>query len=627
MTSKRAGKPAVKQAVDAALPAPAPAFGVLSWVDRAYYRNENGLYKRSPKDDGADLWIASTFEVLAVTRDETGSGWGLIVSFLDPDGRAHEVAIPRRELTADGGDMRARLADGGLLMNSAKAAREAMVAYLGACVPPQRARCVPTIGWHRIGGVRVFVTPGRVYGQAPERAVFQPADNVPDPFLQGGTLAAWRAEVAAPCVGNTRLLFAVSCAFAGPLLELLGEQGGGFNLRGQSRVGKSTALRVAASVWGGAAGKGAEGFVNQWRATDNALEAVAAARCDAFLCLDEMSQVDPKAIGEIAYMLANGAGKIRANRSGLPRPVLRFRVLFLSTGETGLAGMNAEAGRETKAGQEMRLIDVRAEAAAAMGLFETLHGSPTPGAFVERLAQATARLYGTAAPAWLEHVTGELGRGADAFEHALRARIDALCKTWTTYLGEVGGQVRSVASRFALVAAAGELASAAGITGWQMGLAVDACRICFDEWVADRGTLGASEDMQAISRVAAFIGRHASSRFEEWGVPPDDANHPQAAFDDAAPPRGRPIVNRAGWRRWVVGIDGRGTWHYLLHPSAMAEALGGLHKESAYRALIDAGFMLPGPGGKSSRSLSPPGVGKARPYEIIGAIMGSGHAD
>ena len=52
-------------------------------------------------------------------------------------------------------------------------------------------------------------------------------------------------EVARPCCcdgkGNSRMVFALSVAFAGPLIEPAGEDSGGFHLRGVSSTGKSTA--------------------------------------------------------------------------------------------------------------------------------------------------------------------------------------------------------------------------------------------------------------------------------------------------------------------------------------------------------------------------------------------------
>jgi putative DNA primase/helicase len=54
----------------------------------------------------------------------------------------------------------------------------------------------------------------------------------------------------------------------------------------------------------------------------------------------------------------------------------------------------AEAGRQTRAGQELRLAEI--PAGAGLGLFEALHGSEDGAAFARTLDQATRRAYGSA---------------------------------------------------------------------------------------------------------------------------------------------------------------------------------------------------------------------------------------
>ena len=89
-------------------------------------------------------------------------------------------------------------------------------------------------------------------------------------------------------------MLAACCAFAAPLLGPLGEQGRSFHLHGKSSSGKTTALRVAASVWGGEAGTGALGYVRQWRATGNGVEGLAQAHSDTLLAMDEIGTADPR---------------------------------------------------------------------------------------------------------------------------------------------------------------------------------------------------------------------------------------------------------------------------------------------------------------------------------------------
>ncbi len=152
-------------------------------------------------------------------------------------------------------------------------------------------------------------------------------------FHSTGTLETWQARIAARCVGNSRLIFSLGAAFAGPLLGICHEENGGFHLRGASSTGKTTSLYVAASLFGG------KDYIQRWRATANGLEATAKMYNDLLLPLDEMGEINPKDAGEVAYMLGNGTGKARAraDKSGGARDKAKFRCLFLSTGEISLA--------------------------------------------------------------------------------------------------------------------------------------------------------------------------------------------------------------------------------------------------------------------------------------------------
>jgi len=138
----------------------------------------------------------------------------------------------------------------------------------------------------------------------------------------------------------------------------------GFHIRGNRARGKATALRLAASVYGGPI------YMQRWRTTDNALEAIAAQHCDSLLILDELAQVGGEVAGECAYMLANEQSKARATRNGAPRACLSWRLLFLSAGELGLADHMAEGMKRTRTGQEVRMADIPADAGAGIGTFE-----------------------------------------------------------------------------------------------------------------------------------------------------------------------------------------------------------------------------------------------------------------
>lgn len=78
------------------------------------------------------------------------------------------------------------------------------------------------------------------------------------------------------------------------------------------------------------------------------------------------------------------------------------------------------------------------------------------------------------------------------------------------------GQVRRVAERFALVAAAGELATELGITGWTPGSCIDAVKGVFAAWLNERGGKGAAEVAQVMDRLRQAIEMDGQARFAPW---------------------------------------------------------------------------------------------------------------
>ena len=261
-------------------------------------------------EDGESRPVCSPLEILARTRDAKGHNWGLLVEFDDPDGARKRWNIPARTMTGDfGKDVLGPLVDMGLRLagtRSSRNARNDLQSYFQGFDSAQRARLVTRLGWHD----SAFLLPEQQVGSHTEHLHFYEAGAQLPPISEAGTLEQWQEQIGALCVGNHRLAFVASVAFAGPLLHMLGHESGGFHLYGDSSGGKTTHLQVAASIYGGPR------LVRSWRSTDNALESIAAAHSDGLLVLDEIGMCDPRIIGETVYMLGNGTGKARANDRG-----------------------------------------------------------------------------------------------------------------------------------------------------------------------------------------------------------------------------------------------------------------------------------------------------------------------
>lgn len=576
--------------------APAPARPHFEVDDR-------GVWFVSTDKEGNQLrpqWVCTPLEILARVRDPSNRGWGKLVEFADPDGVAHREIIADELLSGDGAELERKLRGWGLQI--APKRRNSLLEYLITSRPKQRARVTGRTGWHEGESGMVFVLPERSFGEAGEVWLFDDAGQPTSSFKQRGTIEEWRREVAARCVGNSRLVFAVSLAFASPLLHVAEMESGGFHMISNSSNGKTKVMRVAASVCGG------HDYMQRWRATDNGLEALAMQHCDSPLLLDELAQLDPRAAGEVAYMLANGAGKARAQRAGGMRDTARWRLLFLSAGEIGLAQHMAEAGKQTKAGQEIRIAEIQADAGVGLGVFEEIHGEANGADFARALDRALRQYYGTAFPVFLDALVRQQGDIADTLREARKVFA-------RRYLTEdASGQARRVADRFALVGAAGELATRMGITGWQGGAAILAAGVCFAAWLSQRGGEGNQEERAMLAQVRGFLERHGEGRFTDWGRP--------VAKDDHAPR----VQNRAGWRRRVEGessLPDEATTEYLVYPTVFKEEVcKGFNASAVAKLLAARGYLKTEPsGGKLAPKFKPPGESHQRMYHVLPSIF------
>jgi putative DNA primase/helicase len=128
---------------------------------------------------------------------------------------------------------------------------QALPHHLAAFDVDRRVRSVNRVGWADVPAVPIPVYVfawGAVGDAGGEEPVYQPEHYSPLTAVrqQSGKLSSWKDEVANLAEGNPVLLFALSTAFAGPLLRFAGIEGGGFHLHGGSSKGKTTAAQLAA---------------------------------------------------------------------------------------------------------------------------------------------------------------------------------------------------------------------------------------------------------------------------------------------------------------------------------------------------------------------------------------------
>ncbi len=555
---------------------------------------DKGLFVNEQHKDGSShiRWICSPIKPLAMVRTEHGREWGLLVWLRDPDGKEKKIILGMRQLNGDSLAASGELLDAGLRIGSGTA-RKLVIEYLQTSTPDKRAKTTNKTGWHGSDpDEMVFVLPEKTIGDSNEEWLY--GNQLPDsnPYRQKGTLKQWRENVGTLCAGNSRLVFSVCTALASPLLHLLGLESGGFQLTGKSSTGKSTALFVAASVCGG------RDYLQRWRSTDNGLESLAQSRSDSLLVLDEVKQLDGKIAAEAAYMLANGTGKVRSNANGTSRNVATWRLLFLSSGELSLSQHVTDAGKRVNAGMEIRLCDLPADAGADMGLFENIQGYESASKFAETLKANAGKYYGTAFIDFIQHVL----KNREAIPAMLKDCEKAFAESVLT--DNASGQAQRVAGRFALVAAAGELATQWGVTGWQPGESMTAAMTCFKAWVDGYGGQENKEERDMLAQVRRFLEAH-TDRF--------------VLIDRASDSHAPKTLNRAGYRKPATD----GLSEYLVLPETFkTEVCKGFNYRDVFKLLSGKGYVKSDGGRNLFSRASLPLEGRVRVAHILPSIWG-----
>jgi putative DNA primase/helicase len=218
--------------------------------------------------------------------------------------------------------------------------------------------------------------------------------------------------------------------------------------------------------------------------------------------------------------------------------------------------------------------------------------------------------------------------------------LEEVRKVWGVFMEEhvptaATGQVRRVAGRFALIGAAGELATAAGITGWEAGAAVKAAATCFNAWLKQRGTLTNADEERALAQVRHFFERYGEARFTPWTMA-DETVCPRChgtgqhgtgeCFQcdglgkrDSKSTDGH-VYDRAGFRRKTD--DGR-TEYFVLRQVFRHELSKDYDHVWLAQLLVERGLLMPDTKGNTTRDERLPTLGKQRVYRFTPNVTGT----
>ncbi len=548
-------------------------------------RDENGTTMREEVIAHAPILIAARLRDIDIGTE------ALDLCFLRPDGWRH--VIVDRAVALDGRQI-VQLASRGFPVASTTATF--VVEYLNN-LEGLNFQEIPTtkstshFGWQGKAGERRFlcgrklILPG---SDLPSIESLGSGDNslivfvgsshgdeqIADSVYSRGSLEGWLSAVG-PIADFPRVLLGLYASFVPPLLRILGAPNFIVDWWNRTSTGKTTVLRVAASVWGNPDEQSADSFVQCWDATSVFIERACSVIGGLPLLLDETKRAKkPILVGGILYDVAHGRGKGRGNVKSIERTGT-WKTVLLSTGEGPATGFTTDAGTRAQTLE--------------------IYGHP-----FERADDATGKLVRSLNVELLEH----FGHAGPRFVQWLCDNEDlweGLAANYRLAIDEYSTQVPADRSRInvAVVSRLAQSAAAIRVAAtvahavldlpWDF---VDPFETIWNEIVSDTGE--ATVDERALAEVVSM----AYSQRETFCESPISSKR--------APP--------GGWSgRWDKG----GTWEFIaFYPHVLKKALAefGFCPEAVLAGWKERGWLDVGKGRKFDKSVR---LGKEKPCLIV----------
>ncbi|HHB0700393.1 TPA: DUF927 domain-containing protein [Klebsiella pneumoniae] len=530
----------------------------------------DGVFWVTPKVDkdsgeviNQEAWLCSPLEVVGTGRDDKDQyliiRWQAFgVSALTT------AAIPLADIGEREGWR--TLKAGGINVTTKSSLRAILADWLQRSGARELWRVAHATGWQ----CGAYIMPdGEVIGTPEHPVLFNGRSSAAAGYIVKGTAEDWRGSVAHLVAGNYSMMTATAAALAAPLIGLAGADGFGIHFYEQSSAGKTTTANVASSLYGNP-----DLLRLTWYGTALGLANEAAAHNDGLMPLDEVGQgSDPVSVSQSAYALFNGVGKLQGAKEGGNRDLKRWRTVAISTGEMDLETFIAGAGRRTKAGQLVRLLNI--PLSKAVHFHEHRNGKQ----HVDALKEAYQHHHGAAGRLWIKWL-------ADHQQQATEAVRECEARWRSLIPADYGEQVHRVAARFAILEAA--LLLSAGITGWDAQTCRDAVQHSYNAWLREFGT-GNKEHQQIIEQTEAFLNAYGLSRFAPFPYSPADL----------------PIKELAGYRRRQGEHDESPISFYTFPATFEKEIAAGFNHKQFAEVLKRAGMLTPPSSGRGYQRKSP----------------------
>lgn len=517
----------------------------------------DGVFWVTPKVDkdsgeviNQEAWLCSPLEVVGTGRDDKDQYLIIRWQAFGADALT-TAAIPLADIGEREGWR--TLKNGGLNVTTKSSLRAILADWLQRSGARELWRVAHATGWQ----CGAYIMPdGEVIGTPEHPVLFNGRSSAAAGYAVKGTAESWRSSVAHLADGNYSMMTATAAALAAPLIGLVGADGFGIHFYEQSSAGKTTTANIASSLYGDP-----DLLRLTWYGTALGLANEAAAHNDGLMPLDEVGQgSDPVSVSQSAYALFNGVGKLQGAKEGGNRDLKRWRTVAISTGEMDLETFIATAGRKTKAGQLVRLLNIPLSKAVHF------NGHQNGKQHADALKEAYQRHHGAAGRQWIKWL-------ADHQQEATEAVRECEARWRSLIPADYGEQVHRVAARFAILEAA--LLLSAEITGWDAQTSRDAVQHSYNAWLREFGT-GNKEHQQIIEQCEAFLNAYGFSRYMPYPEPC---------------PRDLPIKDLAGYRTGSIQNDGDKFVFYTFPATFEKEIAQNFNPKLFAKVLAQAGML------------------------------------
>ncbi|HDR0620126.1 TPA: DUF927 domain-containing protein [Pasteurella multocida] len=533
----------------------------LPFIEERTERGKRGLYRITLKTNGSTgeiyedkiEWLCDAVEVVGMGQSED-EFYTMLRFTPNRSEQSKIIALPLKDVGERTGWQLLR--KNGLNITNNQRLRPYLADYLQDYYQKGFYRVVNATGWQS----GAYILPnGEVIGEPKTPVFFVGQSANYKGYSVSGTLASWQQEIANNVAGNPFMMLGVAVALSAPIIHLINAESFGVHIFGGSSTGKTTIANIASSIYGHP-----DEIRLSWLTTPLGISNEAQARNDGFMPLDEIGQsTNRKHVGDIAYSLFNGVGKIQGAKEGGNRDLARWRTVAFSTGEIDLETYLTNVGIKTNVGQLVRLLNIPLQRATQF------HHHKDGKAHADHLNQASKLHYGVVGREWIKHLINL--HHNNAIEPLYRAILE---NRLNTLPNDCHSQVKRVMSRFSILEMTLKLSI--DFTGWDVTECENAITKAFNEWVNIFG-YHSREELQVIEQVNGWLLANAEGRFIRYPIDPTQ----------------REVNNIAGFRV-IPDSKSDEQEYFYLYPMAFDEAIKGHPKKQACQILAEKGMLKRG---------------------------------